>query len=67
MRIVAFVIFVYCLYLFLKYLLRLYLNYLNRKKPKDTSARPRFRSKKIDLSKIEEADFEEIKKPKQKQ
>jgi hypothetical protein len=67
MRIVALVIFIYCLYLFLKYLLKLYLNYINRKKPRDASGRPRFRSKKIDLNKIEEADFEEIKTPKPKQ
>jgi hypothetical protein len=67
MRIVAIAIFVYCLYLFLKYLLKLYLNYISRKKPKDSSGRSRFRSKKIDLNKIEEADFEEIKTPKSKQ
>ena len=66
MRFIAIVIFVYCLYLFLKYLLKLYLNSINSKKPKtdDTGRRPR---SKIDLNKITEADFEEIKKPKQEQ
>jgi hypothetical protein len=64
MRYIVLAIFIYCLYLFLKFLLKQYLNAINRKKPKETSGRGRFRSKKIDLNKIEEADYEEIKTPK---
>ena len=63
MRYIVIAILIYSLYLFLKYLLKLYLNSINRRKPKDTSG-SRFRSKKIDLNKIEEADYEEIKSPK---
>jgi hypothetical protein len=62
MRYIILAIFIYCLYLFLKFLLKQYLNSVNRKKPKTDSGR--FRSKKIDLNKIEEADYEEIKTPK---
>lgn len=64
MRYIILAIFIYCLYLFLKFLLKQYLNVINRKKPKGTSGTGRFRSKKIDLNKIEEADYEEIKTPK---
>jgi hypothetical protein len=64
MRYIILAIFIYCLYLFLKFLLKQYLNSINRKKPKTTSGEGRFRSKKIDLNKIEEADYEEIKTPK---
>jgi NADPH-dependent 7-cyano-7-deazaguanine reductase QueF-like protein len=65
MRFIAILILVYCVYLFLKYLLKLYLNSINRKKPVDTQQGKR-RSK-IDLSKISEADYEEIKTPKREQ
>jgi len=61
MRYIVIAILIYSLYLFLKYLLKLYLNSINRRKPKKSSGR--FRSKKIDLNKIEEADYEEIKSP----
>ncbi len=66
MRFIAILIFVYCLYLFLKYLLKLYLNSINNKKTKESGTGRKTRSK-IDLSKITEADYEEIKTPKQEQ
>lgn len=64
MRFIAILIFVYCLYLFLKYLLKLYLNSINRKKPSETETGKRTRGK-IDINKITEADYEEIKTPKE--
>jgi len=64
MRYIVIAILIYSLYLFLKYLLKLYLNSVNKRRPKDSSGTGRFRSKKIDLNKIEEADYEEVKSPK---
>lgn len=66
MRFIAILIFIYCLYLFLKYLLKLYLNSIGRKKPREAETNKRPGSK-IDISKITEADYEEIKTPKQEQ
>jgi len=62
MRYIVLAIFIYSLYLFLKFLLKQYLNAVNRKKPK-TDSGSKHRGK-IDLKKIEEADYEEIKTPK---
>lgn len=62
MRYIVLAIFIYSLYLFLKFLLKQYLNSVNRKKPKSDSGSKR--RGKIDLNKIEEADYEEIKTPK---
>jgi hypothetical protein len=64
MRYIVIAILIYCLYLFLKYLLKLYLNSINRRKPKGKTSAGRFRSKKIDLNNIEEADYEEVTTPK---
>lgn len=64
MRYIVIAILIYCLYLFLKYLLKLYLNSINRRKPKGSTDTGRFRSKKIDLNNIKEADYEEVKTPK---
>jgi hypothetical protein len=64
MRYIVLAIFIYCLYLFLKFLLKQYLGSINSKKSKPDSGAGRFRKKKIDINKIEEADYEEIKTPK---
>jgi len=63
MRYIVLAIFIYSLYLFLKFLLKQYLGSIN-KKSKSNSGTGTFRKKKIDLNKIEEADYEEIKTPK---
>lgn len=60
MRIIVYAIFFYCLYLFLRFLMKLYLNTTKRTK-KYTKPPPANRGNKIDPDQIEDAEFEEIK------
>ncbi len=59
MRYLILAIFVYLFYLLIKFLLKLYLSGTKNQ----TAGKKKNRSK-IDLNKIEEADYEEVKTPK---
>ena len=64
MRYIILAIIIYILYFFLKFILRVYLN----SPGKDSGVKGEMNKKKrskIDINKIEEADYEEIKTPKQ--
>ncbi len=61
MRLILYAIFFYCLYLFLRFLVRIYANHAksSQKLHHETHFR---RKQKIDPDQIEDAEFEEIKK-----
>jgi len=59
-RIIIYAILFYTLFLFLRFLMRLYLSYIKGKRS-DLNNKRKERSR-LDLNNIEDADFEEIKK-----
>ena len=64
MRYIILAIIIYILYLFLKFIIRKYLNVPGKVSGAKGEMRKKKRSK-IDINKIEEADYEEIKTPKE--
>jgi len=64
MRYIIIAIIVYILYLFLKFIIRKYLNVPGKVSGTKGGMRKKKRSK-IDINKIEEADYEEINTPKE--
>ena len=59
-RIIIYAILFYALFLFLRFLMKLYLSYIKAKRV-DSNDKRKSRSR-LDLNNIEDADFEEIKK-----